>query len=207
VWFDLDARLRGHDVIPAKAGIQCLVNASAMWLKPAIAYVCMARNGPLLAALGLLLRVEGSFEVRRAQRRKDLEIIVEDIEQGVRLAAHAVVQYTAVGAAAFAMRVPRWTGGIPADWPHLSDLAVGFIDNMLTVDDEGVGEGEMAVQKDLFVGVKLDNEIGDVPCLIDREDENHEVFEITQLTPPNIAVVEAIGCRLGLDSSCHSLFS
>jgi hypothetical protein len=33
------------------------------------------------------------------------------------------------------------------------------------------------------------------------------VFEITQLTPPNIAVVEAIGCRLGLDSSCHSLFS
>lgn len=85
------------------------------------------RNGLILAVLGLLLCVEGSFEVLRAQRSKDLEIIVQDIEQRVRLASHAVVQHTAVSAAAFAMRVSRWTGGISADWANLSDLAIGFI--------------------------------------------------------------------------------
>jgi hypothetical protein len=139
----------------------------------------MVRNGLILAVLGLLLCVEGSFEVLRAQCSKDLEIIVQDIEQGVRLASHAVVQHTAVSAAAFAMRVSRWTGGIPADWTHLSYFAISFIDNMFTVDDEGVGKSEVAVQKDLFVGFKFDNEISDVLCLIDREYEDHEVFEVT----------------------------
>jgi hypothetical protein len=77
------------------------------------------------------------------------------------------------------MRVSRWTGGISADWAHLSDLAIGFIDNMLAVNNEGVGKGEMAVQKDLLVRFEFDDEIGDVLFLIDREDGDHEVFEVT----------------------------
>lgn len=167
----------------------------------------MVRNGLILTALGLLLRVERSFEVPRVQRGKDLEIIVQDIEQGIRLAAHAVVQHTAVSAATFAMRVSCLARGIPTNWAHLSRLAVGFIDNMLTVNDKGVGEGEMAMQEDLLVRFKFDNEIGDVLGLIDREDEDHEVLEVTQRTPLHIAVIEAIGWCVGFNGSCHSSFS
>lgn len=157
--------------------------------------------------LALRLRIERSFEVPRVERGQNLEIIIEDIEQSVRLATYAVMQDTAVRTATFTMCVSWLTRGIPPDWAHISDLTVGFIDNMLTVDDEGVGQGEMTMQEDLLARFKLDNEIGDVLGFIDRKDEDHEVLEITQRTPLHITVVEAVGWGLGFDSGCHSSFS
>ena len=50
------------------------------------------------------------------------------------------------------MGIPPHTEGIPADWAHLAELAVGLINNMLTLDNKGVGGGEMSMQQDLFVG-------------------------------------------------------
>src|SRR6185436_9782702 len=81
------------------------------------------------------------------------------------------------------------------------------MDNMLTVDDKGVGQGQVAVQEDLLIGFEFDDKIGDVLLLINRKDEDLKVLEVTQRAPLNIAVVEAIGSCLGFDSSCHNSFS
>src|SRR5215813_5814452 len=174
---------------------------------PAIAYLCMVLNGSSLAASGLLLGVERSFEVPRAQGRDHTQVIVQDVEKGVSLAAHAVEHNTPIRAAAFTVCVPSRTGGEPAGRAHLPDLAVGFVENMFAVEDEGVGEGEMPVQKDLFVGCEFDNEVGDVLLLIDGEYGDHEVFEVTELAPLDITVVEAVGGCQGCDGGRYGSFS
>jgi len=77
------------------------------------------------------------------------------------------------------MGIPSRTEGMPADRAHLSRLAVGFINNMLPLDDKGVGGGEMPMQQDLFVGVEFDNEIDEVLFLIDKGDVNSSPSRIS----------------------------
>src|SRR5262249_54765925 len=90
---------------------------------------------------------------------------------------------------------------------NLSHLAIDLIDDVLAIDDERIGESKVAVREDLLVRFELDDEIGDVPSLVDREDEDFEVFEVTQRPPANVAVVKTVGSGLRLDGSCHGSFS
>src|SRR5262245_7224155 len=105
------------------------------------------------------------------------------------------------------MCVSRFTGGKSTNRANLSHLAIDLVDDVLTIDDKRIGKSKVTVREDLFVRFEFDDEIGDVLLLIDCEDEDLKVFEITHRPPANIAVVEAVGCWLRFDGSCHSFRS
>jgi hypothetical protein len=117
----------------------------------------MVLNGMLLSGSGLLLCVERGFEVPCAQRRNHIQISVQHLEQGVRLASHAVVQNTSLGTTAFIKVSSRKAQGAQEiDRTDDRDALVGFQFQQVTVagDDEvsltGDGAFENAVVSWIF---------------------------------------------------------
>ena len=84
-----------------------------------------------------------------------------------------------VGATAFEMRVPGGAGGIFSNRPDIFDRApIGFVDNMLAIHDQGVGQGQMPMQKYLLVWREFDHQVYDIVFFIHIEQGDFEVFKI-----------------------------
>src|SRR6266540_2636701 len=94
-------------------------------------------------------------------------------------------------------------GGITADGAYLFECSSGFIETMLALDDQRVCERQMSVQKDLLVGFEFQNQIDELPFLVDVEHGKHKMLELSQFIPANIAIIEGVRRCLSSDDSCH----
>src|ERR1700735_2360687 len=103
------------------------------------------------------------------------------------------------------MRLPWRTGGITPDGANLLESAIGFIQTMLTLDDQRVGERQVSMQKDLLVWREFKNQIDELLSHIDGEHGKDEVLEIRKFVPSNITIIELISRSLRSGECCHVL--
>src|SRR5260370_39618937 len=78
---------------------------------------------------------------------------------------------------------------------------------MLSLHDQSVGMHKMAVEKDPLVGIEFDDEIDQFFRPINIEHREHEMLEIAQFEPADIAIIEAVGRIPGSAGSCHGCLS
>ena len=106
------------------------------------------------------------------------------------LAANTVKDDATFISATFAMRFAGRAGSITADGANFFERAARFVETMLALDDQRVGESKMAVQNDHLVGLEFDNKIDDPLLPIDVEHGKDKMIEVAQFMPSEIAIIE-----------------
>jgi hypothetical protein len=116
----------------------------------------------------LLLRFICTKEVCVTERGDDVLVVVEDFIEHAVVAPHIEKHDDVlVGSASFAMDIARRGGLVHARRTSLLERAVGFIQPMLALHDEGVVVDHMPVQNDLFVCREFEQYMDDVALFID----------------------------------------
>jgi trans-aconitate 2-methyltransferase len=129
-------------------------------------------------------------EVREAEDCGHVHLVVEQLEQTFLIRTDAVQHHRAIGSTAFAVRFPGMARSIATDGADLLQRSGRFIEAVLALDHERMGEREVSVQNDLLVRIELDDEIDDLARFIDVIDGGHEILQITQRQPADVVVVE-----------------
>jgi hypothetical protein len=138
-------------------------------------------------------------EILPAQCANDVQGIVEHFEQKIVASANAVKDDANLVSGTLSMRLSGSAGGVGADRADLLERAIGLIQTMLALDNEGVRERQVPMKENPLVGIEFENKIDDLALLIDIEHGEYKVFEVTKFLPSDIAIIKSAS-----RGSCHA---